>query len=995
MKRIIIPLILTICFAVLLLVVIVPKLKNEEKFVVTNKTEIIYPSIVENKSELVNPFIGTDFHGHTYPGATMPFGMVQLSPDTRLDGWDGCSAYHYSDSIIYGFSHTHLSGTGCSDYGDILLLPISNYNNNIKTKKYFSKFDKNSEISSPGYYEVDLKDFNIKTQLTVTQRIGFHNYTYPGKENKYLIIDLEHRDKVIEAYIKQENDTLFTGLRHSEAWAKNQYQYFAIVFNQAVEVVDNVGKVKKNKYSGNNCKIVIKSKNKTNDNLLVKVGLSAVNEKGALENLKTEIPFWNFEEIKTKAEETWNKELSRILVSGGTEEQQKIFYSALYHSFIVPNLYSDVDNSYRGTDLKIHKDTCHDTYTVFSLWDTYRAAHPLYTITQQKRTSDFINTFLHQYQQGGQLPVWELSSNETMCMIGYHAVPPIVDAYFKGIKNFNTELALKAMISAANEKRLGKPEYNKFGYIPMDSEHESVSKNLEYSFDNWCIAIFAKEIGDEKIYKEYIAKAQYYKNTFNPKNCFMQQKINGAFSYPFDPREVNFNYTEANSWQYSFYVPQDILTLIELHGGNEKFAEKLDQMFSETTETTGNGQVDITGLIGQYAHGNEPSHHVAYLYNYCDQAWKTQKLTRQIMRDLYSEKPDGLCGNEDCGQMSAWFVLSAMGIYPTNPANGIYDFGSPIFDSVKIQLENGKSFSIITHNNSLENVYINKIILNGNEYQKTYISHQEIMNGGIIEFFMDSIPNANFGKDKQSIYYSKIEDNEISSVPYSDVQSKSFLDSIVVSLACADENAEIFYSTKKDFQKYKKPIKITEDTKLEYYSKSPNKIQSKTVTANYNRIPYKRGIKLISKYSLQYSAGGDNALIDYVFGEENFKSGAWQGYKGQNFEAIIDLQKERNIISISSRFIQDNRSWIFFPKKVIYYSSNDRKNFQKISELPSKMSDRDETVKIQEFKENYKKLKTRYIKVFAEYYGVLPKWHLSPGYDSWLFIDEIEISEKE
>ena len=992
MRKIIFPLFLTICFAVLLVFSLIRFKQNNGKNQIKNN---ILQIKVEQKSEYVDPFIGTDFHGHTFPGATVPFGMVQLSPDTRLDGWDGCSAYHYSDSLIWGFSHTHLSGTGCSDYADILLLPINNINQNNPLEKYYSFFDKSSEIAEAGYYEVMLKNFNIKTQLTATERVGFHKYTYPSNENKLIFIDLEQRDQVLKTYLKQINDTLFIGLRESKAWAKDQILYFAIAFSEPMKNPldnNNLG----NKFLKNKQKFIFQSQKNDGNILKVKVALSAVNENAAIKNLQAEIPDWNFEKVRENARKAWDKELSKILVSGATEDQKKTFYTALYHSFIVPNIYSDIDGYYRSTDLKIHQDTNHDTYTVFSLWDTYRAAHPLYTITQQKRTADFINTFLNEYKYGGQLPVWELSANETMCMIGYHAVPPIVDAYFKGIKFFDTELALKAMISAANEKRLGKQEFAKYGYIPMDLEHESVSKNLEYCYDDWCIAQFAKATGNLDIYKEYLQRSQYYKNIFNDENGFMQAKINAAFYFPFDPKEVNFNYTEANSWQYSFYVPQDILTFIEMHGGNENFAAHLDSLFLQSTDFSGIGQVDITGLIGQYAHGNEPSQHIAYLYNYCKQPWKTQKIVRKIMNELYTSKPDGLCGNEDCGQMSAWYVLSAMGFYSTNPANGIYDFGTPIFDTVMIQLENGKIFTIIAENISSENIYIQNIKLNDKNYNKLYITHQDIMNGGKLLFVMGNEPNKNLGNSE--IYYSKIAENLITPIPYTDKQVKSFYDSLIIELNCIDKKAEIYYSLDNNIYqkpiKYQKPIVITKDCELKFYAKRDGHTDSKIVSAKYRRIPNKKEITLISKYSPQYAAGGNNALIDIVTGTENFKCGAWQGYKGQNFEAIIDLLQEKNIKSLNARFIQDNNSWIFFPRKVEFYSSNDGKNFTKIATLPNKMSFEDTKVKIQNFKTKTPNLKTKYIKVFGQYFGQLPDWHLSPGYDSWLFIDEIEIEEE-
>ncbi|HOZ29985.1 MAG TPA: GH92 family glycosyl hydrolase [Bacteroidales bacterium] len=972
---------------------------------------------IEDRSSQVDVFIGTDFHGHTFPGAILPFGMVQLSPDTRLNGWDGCSAYHYSDSIIYGFSHTHLSGTGCSDYGDILLLPLNNFNPKPENYQYSDVFSHSNEKASPGYYSVKLENSGILVELTATERVGFHKYTYPDAKERYVLLDLAHRDEVIETYIKQVSETRIVGLRRSKAWANDQILYFVADFSESVYIADynsdlkylvgseilsaddieNYGEGEKlpRVYTGKNNKIILKPVSKNSNELLVKVGLSAVSEEGAIKNLEAEIPDWDFENIKIQAKKTWDSELSKILVYGGSEDDQKTFYTALYHCFVAPNVYSDVDGSFRGTDLNVHKSEEHDTYTVFSLWDTYRATHPLFTIIQQKRTLDFIKTFLDQYKYDGRLPVWELSANETGCMIGYHSVPVIADAYLKGINDFDIRLAMEAMVSEAVREELGKVEFAEYGYIPMDKEHESVSKTLEYAFDDWCIAQFAAATDNEKYYTQFIERSQFYKNIFNASTGFMQPKMNGAWFEPFNPKEVNFNFTEANSWQYSFYVPQDILTLIEMHGGEEKFASKLDELFNEDSETSGTQQVDITGLIGQYAHGNEPSHHIAYLYNYCGQAWKTQQMVRKIMKELYTSAPDGLCGNEDCGQMSAWYVFSALGFYPVNPANGIYDIGSPLFDTVIIQLENGKNFTIIAHNNSPENIYIQRLKLDGIAYNKTYITHKSIISGGKLEYFMGPEPNKNWGIDEKSIYDSRIVDNLISTVPVTNLSKKSFYKSFNLELLSAEKSAEIFYTLNTDIEKeavkYTKPILINSEVKIEAYAVSEGKKRSKIMTAEYNMIPDDRSIEIISQYSPQYSAGGDNALIDFVKGDEWFRSGFWQGYKGQDFEAIVDLKEIKNIKLINVRFLQDIKSWIFFPKRVTMYISKDGHKFGKIYESFSKMPDNDYEIKIQEFTNQPENLKARYIKVVAESYGKLPEWHLSPGYDSWIFIDEIEI----
>jgi predicted alpha-1,2-mannosidase len=566
----------------------------------------------------VNPFIGTDGHGHTYPGSSMPFGMVQLSPDTRLDGWDGCSAFHDSDTIIYGFSHTHLSGTGCSDYGDILVMPFTG-NISLKDYGFASSFSRTSETATPGYYSVFLEKYHVKAELTSTNRVGFHRYTFPADGKAGIVVDLKHRDKVLKSGITLVTNDEIEGYRISQAWAAKQMIYFVAKFSRPFNEV-NIDSLQA---------FLTFSDNK-NEPVLVKLGISGVSIEGARKNLEAEIPEWDFDSIRLQAQVTWNAELGKIRLEGATDEKQVVFYTAMYHTMLQPNIFNDVDGQYRGRDFEVHKTQGFSYYTVFSLWDTYRAAHPLYTILETNRTNDFIKTFLRQYKEGGMLPVWELSSNETGCMIGYHAIPVIADAYLKGIHDYSASDALEAMKHSAMQDHLGLKYFKIKGYIPADKEGESVSKTLEYAYDDWCIAMMAKKMGKEDDYRTFIARAQYYKNIFDPSTGFFRAKANETWFSPFEPAEVNFNYTEANAWQYAFYVPQDIEGLMELMGGREKFATKLDELFSTDSRTTGREQADISGLIGQYAHGNEPSHHMAYLYNFVLQPWKTQEIVHRI-----------------------------------------------------------------------------------------------------------------------------------------------------------------------------------------------------------------------------------------------------------------------------------------------------------------------------------------------------------------------------
>ncbi|MEP6901792.1 MAG: GH92 family glycosyl hydrolase, partial [Actinomycetota bacterium] len=633
----------------------------------------IFAQTPKDYTKYVNPLIGTGGHGHTFPGATVPFGMVQLSPDTRTDNWDGSSGYHYSDNEIFGFSHTHLSGTGIPDYCDILLMPMLGDVNFNDFKSAFSHADEKAEA---GYYSVKLAS-GVTAELTATPRVGFHRYTFPQSDKANIILDLKWRDKVLDSELKIVGKNRIEGYRRSESWAKNQIVYFVAEFSKPFtdktrlrKTFDEEESPKPN--TATNLKVALHFKTSENEQILVKVAISPVSIEGARKNLQAEIPGWDFEKVRADTKNAWNKELSRIEVSGGTDAQLTTFYTALYHTKIQPNIFEDVDGNYLGLDKKIHniadgqnpqskiRNPQSNYYTVFSLWDTFRAAHPLYTIIDQKRTADFINTFIRQYEQGGRLPVWELAANETDCMIGYHAVSVIADAMAKGIKGFDYEKAFEAAKHSAELDHFGLEAYKRRGYISMEDEQESVSKTLEYAYDDFCIAQMAKILKtarenktkdfttgwDDKYfyrmnidYENYIKRAQNYKNLYDKQTGFMRPKQNGNWISPFSPNEVTFHFTEGNSWVYSFFVPQDVSGLIDLYGGKANFTSKLDELFTTEQKLAGREQPDITGLIGQYAHGNEPSHAIAYLYNYADQPWKTQKLVRRILDEFYKPAP--------------------------------------------------------------------------------------------------------------------------------------------------------------------------------------------------------------------------------------------------------------------------------------------------------------------------------------------------------------------
>ena len=950
----------------------------------------------KNFTQYVDPFIGTGGHGHTYPGATLPHGMVQLSPDTRLDGWDGCGGYHYSDNYIYGFTHTHLSGTGVSDYGDILLMPMNGVPS-PDNKVYGSKFSHSNEKASAGFYSVKLEDDNILAELTATTRVGFHRYNFSGSTNNHVILDLKHRDEVIESSLNIINDHTVSGLRRSKAWANNQYVYFIIEFSSPFIKkgiwVDNILQPFKLTEIENskNLKAFFTFNSKT---LMAKVGISAVSIDGAKNNLAKELPGWDFEKTKASAEKIWNKELSRIdVLPNGNKQQLRTFYTALYHTAIVPNINQDVDGQYRGRDTKIHTAKDFTNYSVFSLWDTYRGAHPLYTIIDQKRTLDYIKSFLVQYEQGGRLPVWELSSCETDCMIGYHSVPVIVDAYMKGINQFNTKLALEAMKKSATWNHLGLPALIDHGFLEMDDEHESVSKTLEYAYDDWCIAQFAKKQGSMADYNNYIKRAQFYKNIFDPQTGFMRPRKNGGWLSPFDPREVNNNFTEANSWQYSFYTPQDINGYLEMIGGRKKMEEKLDQLFSENSKTTGRDQSDITGLIGQYAHGNEPSHHIAYLYNFTGAAHKTQAMVHRIMKEMYRDTPDGLEGNEDCGQMSAWYALSALGFYPVTPGTNDYIIGTPLFASATIHLENGKTFTIKGNNVSKENFYIQSAVLNNKPHTRSYISHLDIMKGGSINFAMGAKPSL-FGA---TFFPSTgITDNKIILNPVIDGGAISFKDSATIKINSAQNGVSYYYTI--DGSKptsaskiYITPFNINESITIKAIAVNAKGESSYITTARYKKTPHNYTIKLNTTYEQQYDGGGANGLIDGLHGEVDWRKGNWQGYQKTDMDVVIDLQEIKAISKVNIGLLQDTRAWIVLPKQIIIEVSNDNKNFVQVYSGENFLPVDDLKPQLKNVEAAFNSVSVRYIKIKGIQFGKLPAWHEGAGGDTHIFVDEIDI----
>ena len=944
----------------------------------------------------VDPFIGTGGHGHTYPGATVPFGMVQLSPQTRLDGWDGCSGYHFTDSIMYGFAHTALNGTGVSDYGDILIMPVVG-EPVFKNTDYSSPFSKRNEIAEAGYYRVLLDKPDVLAELTATTRVGYHRYTFQASDAANIIIDLQHRDHVLESWIEFVSDTEIRGMRRSTNWAKDMVWYFHMEFSKpfsrkGIAINDTLQEAIQ-RAEGTNIKAFAGFSTEAGEQIEVKVSLSAVDSDGAYKNLSAEIPGWNFDEIRKQSQDTWNKELSKIKVKGGSKDQNKVFYSAMYHAFLQPNTFMDVDKRYRGIDRNIHTAADFTNYTVFSLWDTYRTWHPLMTIIEQERTNDFVKTMLNMYDKGGLLPVWELAGNETWCMIGNHGISVIADAWMKGIRGYDGNKALQAMVHSASQDHFGLDVYKKYGYIPGDKEHESISKTLEYAYDDWCVAVMAKDMGRDDIYREYIRRAQSYKNIFDPSTGFMRPRLNGSWLTPFDPTTVDWHFTEANSFHYSYYVPQDVTGFYELHGGKDKLAAKIDELFNTEVEVGGRDMKDITGLIGQYAQGNEPSHHMAYLYNFVGQPWKTQQRVRQIMDEFYTPQPDGLIGNEDCGQMSAWLIMSAMGFYPVTPGQPEYVIGTPWFPEMEINLENGKVFKITANKVSKQNCYVQSVTLNGEAYPKSYILHNDIMNGGHLVFEMGSKPNESWGVGEGNEPVTHIGEELILPVPYLEAKDSRIKEPMPVSIATIIPDCEIYFTLDgsvpdRSSARYTAPVMLDKTTTLKAIAWKDGVGYSNAIEGNFTKIDISRSVELKSTYQQNYSAGGPEALIDGLRGAGNWRLGGWQGYQGTDFEAIVDLGSKKPVRRVAAGFIQDVRSWIWMPKEVSFLISDDGINFKEIANIKNQVAANDYEMHVTDLGSKVN-ASGRYIKVKAVNFGTIPAWHLGAGGQAYIFVDEL------
>lgn len=923
-----------------------------------------------NYTQYVNPFVGTGGHGHTFPGATTPFAMVQLSPDTRIDGsWDGCSGYHYSDSIIYGFSHTHLSGTGCSDYGDIAFMPtfVSKAIEPIwKLDKLSASFSHKSEKAIPGYYSVKL-DNGVFVELTATTRVGFQKYTYAQNGYAWITLDLKHRDALLAGKITQIDKHTFSGLRRSEAWAIDQLLYYYF------QVSKDADQIHITKESNGETKINLGFHVRKGESVLIKTALSSVDEKGAQNNLEKELPHWDFNRVSKEANLAWNLELNRIKVYGGTLTEKQNFYTALYHCMMHPNVLNDVDGRYMGRDKKIHVADGFDYYTVFSLWDTYRALHPLLNIIDKKRSHDFMMTFRAQWQQSLRFPMWELWGNETNCMIGFHSVSVIQNAYLRGVIDTDELSGLYGgVVVETLNNRAGFGDFKTKGYLSAEDESESVSKTLEYSYNMHCAARIAGSLGKTEDAQRYSVYADAWRNVRNAKTGFMTPRVNGGWLAGFDPREVNNHYTEANAWQYTFAVQHDLKSIYDIN--------LLSRLFNTESKTTGREQADITGLIGQYAHGNEPSHHFAYLFNNID---STSKYVRKICSDFYKPTPDGLCGNEDCGQMSAWYVFSAMGIYPANPSESEMVFGNMLFDSVRFVQGDGSAViykNIRPETHGLKGGFMVKsnsikIFGNANRY---YLGYDVL-------------------RSEKELSHSAL------SAPVIHSASEVFRDSILVHISSNNKSeiADKIYYTLDGSEPTSQSavyadgqlLKISQSCILKAKSILGEQEASPAAVARFYRYYNDFPIRYNCTYNKQYTAGGDNGLLDGLIGDIDWRKGRWQGYQSQDFEVLIDLKKPMFFDTISIGFLQDKRSWIFLPDWITVYGSEDSVHFEELNTGDYLLDEKDmSTGRYPMVFSGFKKATPyRYIKVFAKNYGKLPAWHPGAGGDAFIFVDEIEI----
>ena len=910
----------------------------------------------QSLTSYVNPLVGTDGHGHTFPGAIVPFGQIQPSPDTRLEGWDGCSAYHYSDDTIYGFSHTHLSGTGCEDYGDVLLMPVDQLQmqdmefGDSMRMHYCFKFSHKDEVAQAGYYSVKPRKGWITTvkqvELTADRRVAYHRYTY-GENLNGIVLDLRHRDVLLSGKI-MERDGLIVGWRESSSWNPDQHLHYAIRSNVPFEGV---------RYSDDSTQAVLLLPSGTKE-VELQVAISGVDIQGAINNLNA-AEYKNFDEARKGADSTWEAALGKLKVEGGTKEQKRCFYTALYHCMTSPYLWSDEDGRYRGTDNQIHVvDEGREVYTVFSLWDTYRALHPLLTQIEPERTVDFVYTAMKNYEQGGELPMWELASYETHCMIGYHAVPMMLEAYIHlaepdgTLAGYTPIQMLDAMVATSNRTEAHRA-YGIQGYLSSELDNESVSKTLEYAYDDWCIAQMAEIAGDTATARTYWIRSQSWQNIIDS-NGFAHAKRNGGWVTPFEPTEVNNHFTEANSWQYSTYVPHDIDAWVAHLGGKDKAIAFLDSLFEGNNAMSGREQADVTGLIGMYAHGNEPSHHAAWLYSLLGQSKKTEKYVHKILNELYTSLPDGLCGNEDCGQMSAWYVLASLGMYEVCPGNGIWIETEPIF---KVEGFERSPLAVDLPNQVCPEAYR---ITPCPVFDDWRMQMGEEKNGEVTVY---NGKNVNF---------------------YSPFDKSGKLKPV---LDCLDpvRNRSQFVIDKG-----------VREANVTFAAQIDGLLMSQPVTQHLVRIETDRKVTYLTQPAPQYTENGPEGMIDNIYGNINYRIGGWQGWQ-EDFVAVVELDKEKQVRMVGVNCLENMRSWIFYPKSLKVEYSLDGENWMPYGEKTELKFAPGEELQASQGESHtqlfaaHKNVRAKYFKITLENYGKLPGWHLSAGEQAWLFADEIVI----
>lgn len=947
----------------------------------------------------IDPFIGTGGHGHTHPSATAPFGMVQLGPDTRKEGWDGCGGYHFSDSSIYGFSHTHLSGTGVSDYADILIRPMIN-KEDLREKIAFRK---ESEVSKAGYYSNRTKD-DILCEMTASERVGIHRYTFPKVKDKiWFYLDLSYRDKTLfeEVKLNEFDDEITSkGLdihRISSSWATEQHIYARLQCMDFNWELDKIETLENNKYI-----IEFKWTDKKVDPASLKnvsiefaVALSGVDKHGALKNyniwneeLKNEVNPSAFDNTYEKTRKKWQNELNKAQVYGGNHSQKRIYASALYHAFIVPNLWNDVDGRYRGMDNEIYIDKEHNHYTIFSLWDTYRTAHPLYLLTQPDRAKEFVITMLDHFDQTGRLPVWELAANETDCMIGYHSVSVLADALAKGLP-IDSLRALNAMIKTAESKVFGLPEYMKNGYLSIQDESESVSKTLEYSYDDACISWSAERLGMDSIASHFWKRSQGWISLFDNETGLFRPRDNGSFLERFDPREVNNNYTEANAWQYSFSPIHDLHQWNKmLNKNNFDLEGQLDALFSQSSIVVGRHQPDVTGLIGQYAHGNEPSHHIASLYSCTKSPEKGHEKIHEILETMYSDKPYGYEGNEDCGQMSAWYVMNSWGIYPMVPGEAKYTLSAPLWDRIVLtEVET----SITKNNISNSAIYLHGYSINSRDeiIQKSYLTHEDLEKSKSIEFITGNHPSSFEIEPYENTGFKVHSDLRINPAPIIKVP-RGFV-----------KNAQILIESSNDIEEFK----IHKSKTIIRGGESENSHRS---VAHSTKKPNSWTSEIIKgDISIQYDPGG-NSLVDGIFGSTDYHKGNWLGIQGQNL--IIHLKPNKRIkyyydLDVEFSFLKDIRAWIALPKEIQIWAVSvngnkwliQKKTFENILNQEPAYKKSYRTVLTNKGWKEFKMWKSEKVSYFEVHFlnaGKLERWHPGFGGESYIFIDEISISEE-